>query len=635
MTGNLSVNDDFPDEFSRSRAGSIHAVVFNGYPTGKPTGSRLPSGNFGSNGMRRMGRNKTCPDFTTYHAVDADDDEEELDPSHLTFHESLGVGGQGEVFLTTWRRHRGDQMVEELVAVKKMGAGRKSVTQEDLMLKINHPNIVRCLGVTENASTFLMAMDYCSGGSLYNHIYNPRAKPLTYFQRVKVLCDVSEAMTYLHRRSPKIIHRDLKSPNVLLAHAVSDEDVEPEARITDFGVAVTAEAESPSKNYMTCVGTWRWTAPEVFCSCSYDEKVDVFSFAMLIYELITSKLPYSDKWPDSRTCATARAIHSITQGLRPIMKKRQFKGCPKFLRDMMLKCWSHNPSARPSFAEISAELKAKLPVLKVCTADGTEPDVSYPSFVCSEDGCWDGSDSDPPASNEGDERDLPPTPPQTVPDLRVPAPPSTNPDPPKMPMAPMTAPGGLWRFEPGNTPPTPPQSKNFQYETTTVFIETTQPHEIGNGVLDYLSSQFNICIKKASPQKCSFKADVFVDGVIACTMKVRIHSKVPIFEDSETSQAQQYAVRFQRRSGCAFTFHHVYDSAQMFLAKHFKVVQSEADVDQCQPDWFASDLSCAQPFMSLHDLPDIPDVPEDFQESFQQRDQQVPDFPQMMPLLAS
>jgi serine/threonine protein kinase len=564
-----------------------------------------------------------------YHTADAAEDEV-LDPSHLTFHKSLGVGGQAEVFLTTWRRLRGEEMIEELIAVKKMEAGRKSAMQEALMLKTDHPNIVRCLGATENASTFLIAMDYCAGGSLYNHIYNPRAKPLTWLQRIKILHDISEGMAYLHKKSPKIIHRDLKSPNVLLAEPVSDEDMEPQARITDFGVAVTAEAEALAKNYLTCVGTWRWTAPEVFRSSDYDEKVDIFSFAMLIYELITSRLPYSDKWPDSRTGISAQAILNITQGLRPILKKRQFKGCPSFLKDMMLKCWDHDPSARPSFAEIAAELKERLTLVKL---EGNWHDKS--ELLAKDAGAvdasrylsqtWDGNwvdwnwaagDLEPLASQESDERELQ-TPPQTLPGLRSPsglippAPPSTNPD--RAPM-PMTAPGGFQRFQPVHSPPTPPPSNNFFYDGTTVFIESDQPHEIGNSVLDYLTSQYNVCITKVTPNKCCFKADVFVDGVVACTMKVRIHSR-----QSETSQMHQYAVRCQRRSGCAFVFHNVFDSTQKFLAKQFVVVQNEPDVHESQADWFAPPMLGAERLMKVPEMPDVPDLLEDVEHSSQQK----------------
>lgn len=554
-------NDDLPDDIPLSRA----------------SGSALPKT---SSTSTFSGDPKALP---LYHSGNPVSDEV-LDPTQLTFHKSLGVGGQAEVFLTTWRRLCGKEISEDVIAVKKMKAGGKSSMRELLMSKTDHPNIVRCLGVAETASTLFIAMDYCAGGSLYNRIYTPGATPLTWIQRVQVLCDISEGMAYLHSQFPKIIHRDLKSTNILLAHPVCNEDMEPQARITDFGVARTAEEDEAIQCEMTkCVGTWRWTAPEVFRSSNYDEKVDIYSFAMVIYELITSKLPYSDKWPNSSAGMSVSAILNITQGLRPAIKKSHFKGCPTFLRDMMLKCWGPDPSARPSFAEVAAQLREKLLILKA-KAKQHHICQDHTSVVFEEDSTATDPHGTPTSGwpkamfgvSQGYNPDCLPFAPKTMSDLRPPLAPTTNPDPPKMPM---TAPAGLERFQPGSNPPTPPTSNNFHYEKTTIFIENNRPDEIGNCILDYLSTHFDTCITKLTPQKCSFKAEVFVDKVVACTMKIRIHSRITNLEQSENAQAAGYAVRFQRRSGCAFVFHNVFCSVQKSLSEQFAIVQSEPEAD--------------------------------------------------------
>lgn len=207
----------------------------------------------------------------------------------------------------------------------------------------------------------------------------------------------------------------------------------------------------------------------------------------------------------------------------------------------------------------------------------------------------------------------------------------------------MTAPAGLQRFHASNRPPTPPQSKNFQFEETTVFIECDEPHEIGNSILDYMASHVDSSVTKVTPTKCSFKSEVFVDGVVACTLKVRIHRKATEIE-GDASQSRQYAVRFQRRSGCAFVFHNVFTQIRKYLLKNFTFSQGEPDDDSAgwlanltrQADWKHPPIPNVQPLLGgpagsgldqeHPDLPvphmksllnrvlsDIPDLPDDFE----------------------
>merc|ERR1719161_1413324 len=100
-------------------------------------------------------------------------------------------------------------------------------------------------------------------------------------------------MSYLHSLSPQIIHRDLKSKKVLLATNVISEYETPLAKVTDFGLSRALQA---GRILTQGIGTWRWMAPEMFSSQNYTEKVDVFSFSMVVYELLAKKLPYHDKW---------------------------------------------------------------------------------------------------------------------------------------------------------------------------------------------------------------------------------------------------------------------------------------------------------------------------------------------------
>lgn len=291
-------------------------------------------------------------------------EDEFVDPSELTFHKVIGCGGQAKVFLATWTRSFGFSSSSVTVAVKKMKPSVTNIDRESLALRVYHPNLVQCFGASMHELPYLIVMEYCRGGSLYDHIYHKSSFSMTWDQRMKIACDVADGMAYLHSHTPKITHRDLKSTNILLVARIKDEAEEPHVKITDFGLA-RAQGHRGTWGAMTqCVGTWRWMAPEVFSSTRYDEKADVFSFAMVMYELVTLRIPYSENWPDTKTMLTPRIGLHVVQGLRPILDSA-LPGCPPQILDMTKRSWQAEPESRPSFEEIAEELHNQLKLMQV------------------------------------------------------------------------------------------------------------------------------------------------------------------------------------------------------------------------------------------------------------------------------
>eukprot|EP00200_Dunaliella_tertiolecta_P000588 CAMPEP_0202367158 /NCGR_PEP_ID=MMETSP1126-20121109/17486_1 /ASSEMBLY_ACC=CAM_ASM_000457 /TAXON_ID=3047 /ORGANISM="Dunaliella tertiolecta, Strain CCMP1320" /LENGTH=612 /DNA_ID=CAMNT_0048962361 /DNA_START=237 /DNA_END=2075 /DNA_ORIENTATION=- len=208
-----------------------------------------------------------------------------------------------------------------------------------IMRKVRHKNVVQFIGACTRKPNLCIVFEFMAGGSVYDYIRREGQMRLT--QILKVALEVSRGMDYLHQR--KIVHRDLKAANLLMdEHGI--------VKIADFGVARIIGAG----NMTAETGTYRWMAPEVIEHKPYGEKADIFSFAVVIWELLTCKVPYSDMTP------LQAAVGVVQKGLRPGIPPN----CPPMLAELMSAAWDQNPAARPSFRELTPRLAAMLEAAK-------------------------------------------------------------------------------------------------------------------------------------------------------------------------------------------------------------------------------------------------------------------------------
>ncbi|KAM3376771.1 serine/threonine-protein kinase STY46 isoform X2 [Capsicum galapagoense] len=177
--------------------------------------------------------------------------------------------------------------------------------------------------------TFLLVVEYMSGGSVYDYLHKQKGS-FKLPTLLKVAIDVSKGMNYLHQNN--IIHRDLKAANLLM-------DENEVIKVADFGVA-RVKAQTGVMTAET--GTYRWMAPEVIEHKPYDHKADVFSFGVVLWELLTGKLPYEYLTP------LQAAIGVVQKGLRPTIPKHT----PPKLAELLQTCWQQDPTSRPDFSEI-------------------------------------------------------------------------------------------------------------------------------------------------------------------------------------------------------------------------------------------------------------------------------------------
>ncbi|XP_060963078.1 serine/threonine-protein kinase STY46 isoform X3 [Cannabis sativa] len=195
-------------------------------------------------------------------------------------------------------------------------------------LKVQHKNVVKFIGASTKPPSLCIITEFMSGGSLYDFLKQSGVLPLQFLLRVAI--DVSNGMNYLHQNN--IIHRDLKAANLLM-------DENGVVKVSDFGVARV----QPESGVMTAeTGTYRWMAPEVIEHRPYDQKADVFSFGIMLWELLTGKLPYENLTP------LQAAVGVVHKGLRPTIHEHT----DPILVELMESCWQKEPSLRPPFSEI-------------------------------------------------------------------------------------------------------------------------------------------------------------------------------------------------------------------------------------------------------------------------------------------
>eukprot|EP00245_Coleochaete_scutata_P004705 TRINITY_DN1756_c0_g1_i2.p1 TRINITY_DN1756_c0_g1~~TRINITY_DN1756_c0_g1_i2.p1 ORF type:complete len:356 (+),score=36.43 TRINITY_DN1756_c0_g1_i2:68-1069(+) len=220
---------------------------------------------------------------------------------------------------------------------------RQFMQEVSLLSRLSHPNIVRFVGGSRrpgNRPVWCVATVFCTGGCLRDYL----TKRQRHMRDMKTIfsfaLDVANGMEYLHRNN--VIHRDLKSENLLVNEEESRKSI-PTIQIADFGVARLQAQKTMTPE----TGTYRWMAPEVIMHHRYDNKADVYSFGIVLWEIVTCTIPFYGLNP----LETAVAVAHHNQ--RPKIPE----SCPEGLALLMTQCWDRNPAARPTFTEIVERLK--------------------------------------------------------------------------------------------------------------------------------------------------------------------------------------------------------------------------------------------------------------------------------------
>ncbi|XP_076955319.1 serine/threonine-protein kinase STY46-like [Bidens hawaiensis] len=256
----------------------------------------------------------------------------EIDVKLLKFEYRIGGGSYSDLYKGTF--------CTQDVAIKALkdeylceNVQREFAQEVYIMRKIRHKNVVQFIGACTRPPNLCIVTEFMAGGSLYDFLHNQRGH-VDVPTIIKIAIHISKGMNYLHENN--IIHRDLKSANLLM-------DENGIVKVSDFGVA---RVQNKSGIMTAETGTYRWMAPEVIEHRPYSHKADVFSFGIVVWELLTKKLPYANLTP------LQAAIGVVQKGLRPIIPKNTHPGIVGLLE----RCWQQDPSSRPEFSEIITAL---------------------------------------------------------------------------------------------------------------------------------------------------------------------------------------------------------------------------------------------------------------------------------------
>ncbi|OMO78487.1 Phox/Bem1p [Corchorus capsularis] len=259
----------------------------------------------------------------------------------------LGSGTFGTVYHGKWR---GSDVA--IKRIKKICFTGRSSEQErltlefwreaDILSKLHHPNVVAFYGVVQDGpgGTLATVTEYMVDGSL-RHVLLRKDRYLDRRKKLIIAMDAAFGMEYLH--SKNIVHFDLKCDNLLVN---MKDPSRPICKVGDFGLSKIKRNTLVSGGVR---GTLPWMAPELLNGSSnkVSEKVDVFSFGIVLWEILTGEEPYANM----HYGAIIGGIVSNT--LRPTIPSF----CDPEWRKLMEQCWSPNPAARPSFTEIASQLR--------------------------------------------------------------------------------------------------------------------------------------------------------------------------------------------------------------------------------------------------------------------------------------
>ncbi|XP_010934709.1 uncharacterized protein [Elaeis guineensis] len=298
----------------------------------------------------------------------------------------IGVGSMGTVY-------RAEMPGGDIIAVKKLWGPQKeagrtmrkkggvAAAEVEVLGSIRHRNIVRLLGYCTNRETTLLLYEYMPNGSLEDLLHRRGGGAAAgkgggmvtdWETRYLIAVGIAQGICYLHHDcDPVIVHRDLKPSNILL-------DAEMEARVADFGVAKLIQ--SANQTMSVIAGSYGYIAPEYAYTLQVDEKSDVYSYGVVLMEMVTGRRSVEAEYGEGNSIVEwlrARVGRGEGGGVSKVLDPT-VAGCKEVREEMMLVlrlallCTSKNPTDRPTMRDVLSMLREAIPSRKVVVVAGKQ-----------------------------------------------------------------------------------------------------------------------------------------------------------------------------------------------------------------------------------------------------------------------
>lgn len=278
----------------------------------------------------------------------------------------IGMGATGTVY-------KAEMPSGEIIAVKKLWGKQKEMIRRkrgvlaevDVLGNVRHRNIVRLLGCCSNSECTMLLYEYMPNGSLDDLLHGKNKGDnlvADWLTRYKIALGVAQGICYLHHDcDPVIVHRDLKPSNILL-------DGEMEARVADFGVAKLIQCD---ESMSVIAGSYGYIAPEYAYTLQVDEKSDIYSYGVVLLEILSGKRSVDSEFGDGNSIVDwVRSKIKTKEGLKDVLDRNAGASCGSVREEMMLLlrvallCTSRNPADRPSMRDVMSMLQEAKPKRK-------------------------------------------------------------------------------------------------------------------------------------------------------------------------------------------------------------------------------------------------------------------------------
>jgi serine/threonine protein kinase len=253
---------------------------------------------------------------------------QQIDFQEIQLVKTLGNGRFSEVWEGLWK--------DTSVAIKKLKPGVSSNHECDIVMKLQHPNIIQCFGISFSDAAYII-FELMKQGNLLNYI-RIKGKSLVLQKLLNISTQIAAGMAYLHEHH--CIHRDLSARNILVGENLI-------CKVADFGLAREISSQDI---YLDFTGTQipiKWTSPEAVMFNKFSMKSDVWSFGILLWEIITyGYTPYPGMTNEEVLEKLGTGYHMSCPG-----------GCPDQLYSIMEECWRDQPEQRPTFLVLEEKLQ--------------------------------------------------------------------------------------------------------------------------------------------------------------------------------------------------------------------------------------------------------------------------------------